>query len=161
MAGESVYGLTAQQSARLSRLLSAWEQGRLNQQMPLLDRPPTVAVGTFIGKVTDAITARSGSTPGTGTVSLYTVVSGALVDLGEEEDAWNLTESAIAVDAWVTLVREPVSGSLFVSLGGGGPTGEITYMTNVTFEDCILKRYFRVATFADGVLTIGDEYTDD
>lgn len=98
---------------RIARSVLATEGRRLNTaarrgrwQMP--------GVVTYIGKTDEAITARSSTTPGSGTVSLYRLDdSGDLEDTGENVTAYNLSDDAVASGAYVGLVQ--AAGVLWVN----------------------------------------------
>lgn len=66
---ETLFAFSAFDVYRLRQLLAAFEQGRLNRA-PLIERTRlTKSQDTFLGRVTTAIPAMSGSTPGTGTAT--------------------------------------------------------------------------------------------
>ena len=51
------------------------------------------------------VPARSGTTAGYGDVSVYYVKSGVLEDTGETVRAYNMSATAVADDAWITIKR--------------------------------------------------------
>lgn len=74
----------------------------------------------LIGKTDEEIEARSGTTPGSGEVSIYTLdTSGVLTDTTTNYTAYHLGGEAIATGTWVMLSYHRHSGTWWV-----------------TFEDC-------------------------
>lgn len=51
------------------------------------------------------VTARSGTTAGSGTVSIYYIDGGTLTDTGEEVTAYSLSATAVANNAYITIKR--------------------------------------------------------
>jgi len=51
------------------------------------------------------VTARSGTTAGSGTVSIYYIASGVLTDSGEDVAVVNMSATAVANDAYITIKR--------------------------------------------------------
>ena len=51
------------------------------------------------------VTARVGTTAGSGTVSVYSIVSGVLTDTGETVTAYSLSATAVANNAYITIKR--------------------------------------------------------
>jgi hypothetical protein len=51
------------------------------------------------------VTARSGTTAGTGTVSIYSIVAGILTDTGETATVYSMASSAVANNAYITIKR--------------------------------------------------------
>jgi len=51
------------------------------------------------------VTARSGTTAGSGTVSIYSIVEGILTDTGETVTAYSLSGTAVANNAYITIKR--------------------------------------------------------
>jgi hypothetical protein len=51
------------------------------------------------------VTARSGTTAGSGTVSVYSIVAGVLTDTTETLTAYNLSATAVANNAYITIKR--------------------------------------------------------
>jgi hypothetical protein len=58
------------------------------------------------------IAARSGTTPGSATVTLYTLSGGTLATATTTDTAYNLSTSAVAASAYVVCMREQISGKL-------------------------------------------------
>ena len=54
--------------------------------------------------MSSGVSARSGSTPGSGQVTLYTLTSGALTATSKTVTAYNLSSTAVAGSAYVGLV---------------------------------------------------------
>ena len=88
-----------------------------------------------IGKAESAITARSGTTLGSGTVSIFNKTQGgtAIVDSGRTDvTAYNVTDAAISSGDYVRLIRDFRSGDWIVetveSTGGGSSVREISYV---------------------------------
>lgn len=80
-------------------------------------RHPQILEGNFIGKCDSTVTARSGTTPGTGTVSLYTINgSGTLVDTTYNVTAKNLSATATASGAYVMMKRDPFSRTFWLDM---------------------------------------------
>ena len=109
------YALSEEDVVRLSRLLAAFEGGRLDTvttaRAPALGGPQW----TQLGKVTKVITSTfvSAGKPhaGKGTVALWRKDAGDVIsDSLIRETAWNVLPSAIAVGSWVLLARDPWSG---------------------------------------------------
>jgi len=73
---------------------------------------PNMETQTAIAKTTGAITARSGTTAGSGTVSIYYLTSaGVLTDTGETVSAYNIAGGAVNGATFITIKR--VEGSPF------------------------------------------------
>ena len=51
------------------------------------------------------VTARSGTTAGSGEVSIYYIASGVLTSTGETLTAYNLSATAVANNAYITIKR--------------------------------------------------------
>ncbi len=51
------------------------------------------------------VTARSGTTAGSGTVSIYSIVDGILTDTGETVTAYSMSATAVANNAYITIKR--------------------------------------------------------
>ena len=51
------------------------------------------------------VTARSGTTAGSGTVSIYYIASGVLTDTGETVTAYSMSATAVANNAYITIKR--------------------------------------------------------
>ena len=51
------------------------------------------------------VTARSGTTAGSGTVSVYSIVAGVLTDSGEDVAVVNMSATAVANNAYITIKR--------------------------------------------------------
>jgi len=51
------------------------------------------------------VTARSGTTAGSGTVSIYSIVAGVLTDTGQDVTAYSLSATAVANNAYITIKR--------------------------------------------------------
>jgi len=73
---------------------------------------PNMETQTAIAKTDGAITARSGTTAGSGTVSIYYLTSaGVLTDTGESVSAYNIAGGAVNGSTFITIKR--VEGSPF------------------------------------------------
>ena len=73
---------------------------------------PVISIQTAIAKTSGAITARSGTTAGSGTVSIYYLTSaGALTDSGKTVSAYNIAGGAVNGSTFITIKR--VEGSPF------------------------------------------------
>jgi len=73
---------------------------------------PVIGIQTAIAKTVGAITARSGTTAGSGTVSIYYLTSaGVLTDTGESVSAYNIAGGAVNGSTFITIKR--VEGSPF------------------------------------------------
>ncbi len=73
---------------------------------------PNMETQTAIAKTTGVITARSGTTAGSGTVSIYYLTSaGVLTDTGETVSAYNIAGGAVNGATFITIKR--VEGSPF------------------------------------------------
>ena len=73
---------------------------------------PVIGIQTAIAKTTGAITARSGTTAGSGTVSIYYLTSaGVLTDSSETVTAYNIAGGAVNGSTFITIKR--VEGSPF------------------------------------------------
>jgi len=51
------------------------------------------------------VTARSGTTAGSGTVSIYSIVAGVLTDTGETVTAYSMSSTVVANNAYITIKR--------------------------------------------------------
>jgi hypothetical protein len=107
------YFLDNDDANRLKRMVQSYELGRLNQGYEGSPRPLPGPVETWVGKTTTSISAISGSTPGSGSVELYSLSSGSLVDQSLSITVYNIG-STIADGKYVLLQRDPISGSFFV-----------------------------------------------
>jgi len=66
----------------------------------------TGEVQTAVAKAgSSGVTARSGTTAGSGTVSIYSIVEGVLTDTGKEITAYSLSATAVANNAYITIKR--------------------------------------------------------
>jgi len=69
----------------------------------------------MIAKVnTGGITARSGTTAGSGSVTAHKLVGTTITTTGETMTVYNLSDAAIAADRWVQCKREWYTGFWFV-----------------------------------------------
>ena len=60
----------------------------------------------FLAKAgASGVTARVGTTAGSGTVSVYSIVAGILTDTGETVTAYSLSATAVANNAYITIKR--------------------------------------------------------
>lgn len=96
---------------RIRRLLDAWEQGRFNTVQPL--RQENYGPNwTRIGYAPGPIGARSGLTPGSGTVQLYQLDSNnKLADTTLTTIAFNIWDIGIPAGSFVGLWRDPWTGA--------------------------------------------------
>ncbi len=132
MSNEAIYKLSREQCQRISRALEIIERdtGRSSYNGIALRNEMRE---TYIGKTTSDITGLYYETEeeieyayaGSGTIEFYKLLP--YETAGPElnpttitETAYNLTEDVIPTDTWVTLVRDPYSGKLFATQGGGG-----------------------------------------
>lgn len=119
------YSLGRPAIRQLRRLVreSMFSADPARQTMPPLGTP---AHAVYIAKTgASGIAAASGTTPGSGTVTLQQITSGGvLADLKDgsgtsvTETAYNISPMAIAESAYVQLTQELVSGALIVAAGG-------------------------------------------
>lgn len=78
---------------------------------------PVIGIQTAIAKTTGAITARSGTTAGSGTVSIYYLTSaGVLTDSSETVTAYNIAGAEIAATTFITIKRIEGSGYWVVDM---------------------------------------------
>ena len=91
----------------------------VNQGAGILLRYAAGAPVAIAEVLSPGITARSGTTPGSGSVALYDVVGGVLTATGELATAYYLgtNTSGVATNAWVTLAKAE-SGEWFVVSDG-------------------------------------------
>ena len=77
----------------------------------------TDKVQTIIGKASGSITARSGSTAGSGTMSLYYCdKDGTLTDSGDTVDVINIASSAVTAGAFITAKLDSLSQRFVVDM---------------------------------------------
>lgn len=84
------------------------------------NKPPSFGLLTYLGKTDGSgITARSGTTPGSGTVTLYYISGGTLTSWKDRSGSaitktcYNMSETAVAATAYVIMMQELLSGKLF------------------------------------------------
>ena len=88
-----------------------WLKSELARLAQLLNQlgggyPQSGGSGTFmVGKANGAISARSGTTPGSGTVDIYDASSGTLTDTGDDLSVKNLG-AAIATGKYVGVEKD-------------------------------------------------------
>jgi hypothetical protein len=84
------------------------EIARSQSEMPGRHRLGRGGIGHVVGVTDEAITARAGTTPGTGTVSIYErdIDAGTLSDTGEDIEAYNISQTAVASGAYVTCCQD-------------------------------------------------------
>ena len=75
------------------------------------------------GRASGAISARSGTTLGTGTFNFASATTGALVEGNRPETCKNLINKAIDDDAWLLLVKEP---DWWVVVAVGAPCDDLS-----------------------------------
>lgn len=122
----ALYALTDQQWVRLRKLINAYESGNLRFQAPTEWEPNRAsAVATYLGSANSQIAAvqkttvggQQVMTPGSGQVTRYTFddnnnLTGAGVDA---ITAFNVSTTSIAVNSFVTVVRDPYSGYFIIT----------------------------------------------
>ena len=95
----------------------------VREEINLLPKPPLRTprqLGVYVGKVKTTITARSGTTPGTGTADLFsatTVLAQAIARTGDDLVAitvHSLLTSSVAVGEYVVLQQDQLSGKYWV-----------------------------------------------
>lgn len=105
--------------------LYAFNERQKDKILQLLDQTPDITYRQgpekgpwcLIGVVgAGGITARAGTTPGTGTVNVYHINSSGVLSQynGHTETVYNLSSSAIAAGAYVQCKREYISWKWFV-----------------------------------------------
>lgn len=73
-------------------------------------------IHTGIGKVTAALSARSSTTAGTGTVAVYELgAANVLTATGQTLTVYSLLDVVVPVDTWVELLKDPGSGKWFAT----------------------------------------------
>jgi hypothetical protein len=106
---EPLYAFNERQKDKILQLLD---------QTPEIARKPTGDESLIMIGVVGAggITARAGTTPGTGTVNVYHINSSGVLSQynGHTETVYNLSSSAIAAGAYVQCKREYISWKWFV-----------------------------------------------
>jgi hypothetical protein len=100
---EQLYGLTAEDVARLHVLLREFESGALHgKPRHRVQRLGPYKQQFFLAKTGSAIAARSGTTPGSGTVTLYRINdAGTLESMGVTKMAYNITSAEVAADTYI------------------------------------------------------------
>lgn len=102
-------------------------------------------IGSYIGKTNEAITALSGSTPGSGAVSIYETddANGNLADTGIDSIAYNMAAQAVASGKWVRmhhdgcrLFIEPDDLCAIMSGFSGYTAGSRQYLAHQANADC-------------------------
>ena len=114
MADDPVYGFNGQDADALIRLIpSSGNGGAGNLRADAGYGDPYTMIGVV---ATGGITARAGTTPGTGTVNVYHVNdSGVLAHYNSQTiTVYNLSSAAIVADKYVMCKRDYVSWKWFV-----------------------------------------------
>lgn len=109
MASDELFGLTADQCQRLVKILRRDELGQLNprprhrrKQLPFIQQSCFIARAGGSG-----IAARDGLEVFSADVTLYRLNDdNELESLGETKTAWNLSQSEVAADAFITIKLE-------------------------------------------------------
>lgn len=132
MADSEVYGFGRETAIRIMREIA-----------PVVG-PADMALATrraagsslFVGKVTTAVTARSGTTIGSGVVTLQTInSSGVLSDSSKTEVVKSLYPESISTGRYVLIEKEHDSGLYFVILDPG------MFLTNLRLNGNDLQYY--------------------
>ena len=103
---------------KISDMVRRDTRRQVNRAIQVMDRRQGALF--YVGQTDGSgITARSGTTPGTGTVTLYEFDSGGLLSARQDEGgnditvtAYNLSTTAVASTTYVMLAQEIVSGYL-------------------------------------------------
>lgn len=169
---EKMKFITDAQDAKLARVcqLVLTDGGRTSYDGKVDRASPNE---TYIGKTTSDITGLYYETEeeieyayaGSGTIEFYKLLP--YETAGPElnpttitETAYNLTEDVIPTDTWVTLVRDPYSGKLFATQGGGGGSdmieGELTEALTA-HGDALVATYDSAGEFTGDTVLVEDK----
>ena len=103
------------QSLHVLREIVAWWIARRRGGKTNGRRVTVSALPAYIGKASSAIPALSGTTPGSGSVTIYKINdAGTLEDAGFSETAYNLASVQVESDTWLQMKREIHSGKLLI-----------------------------------------------
>lgn len=108
----NAYGFTKSDAQHILKRSRSSQPAR---PQPLRDAEPLASAA--IGKVkTGGLTARSGTTLGSGTVTVQQIASGSTISATSlDVTVYNLGTTAIAVDEYVSIVQEFVTGKWFAT----------------------------------------------
>ena len=101
---EPLFGFTAEDVARLHTLLREFESGALHgKPRHRVQRLGPYKQQFFLAKTGGStIAARSGTTPGSGTITLYRINdAGTLESMGVTKTAYNISASTVAADNYI------------------------------------------------------------
>lgn len=105
MPPDQLYALTAEDAALLRRILDAAREA--SGQPPGTSAPRRPPARLYLGKTSGSISAASGTTPGSGTVTLYQLDAGAMTATSATVTAYNWTASATGSDVMVIVAQDP------------------------------------------------------
>lgn len=113
---DTLYAFTADQVARLKRLLDGVENleqgapGRRTTRNPQASR-------VVIGILTDSVAATTGlaSKPKVGTLNIYGFTSTGTTDTGYDEKCYNFAPQAATTDRWTVCERDNMTGKLIIT----------------------------------------------
>ncbi|WP_425399665.1 hypothetical protein [Aeoliella sp.] len=107
--------------ARIKKLLGDYEGGKFNPPPTPTARDAGGPIETYIGRITSEVSAIDGTTPGDGIALIYTLDTDGDLDAGTYPiNVYQFGTDTIAVDEYVNLIREPISGTYWIVKGGAG-----------------------------------------
>lgn len=115
--------------------------------------PPQRRV-TAIAQATSTISAMSGSTPGSGTATIYANSNpgGALVSTGVSVTVYNEAPGPYENTSWLILVLDTGSNTWFAAQPGGGISGTVSRVVSVTCSGSTLTVTTQTDTYVNGLL---------
>lgn len=108
----TLYGLTAEQVTRLSRLLYLVDSGELSLPRPSGSQRDLRADRVIVGLLDSSIAAVATLTgaPVPGTMSVYSFSSTGSVDTTRDETVYNFAPQAATTDRWCVAERDNITG---------------------------------------------------
>ena len=121
----------------INKLKSNIKLTELNQNQPPAQKK-NAALNTYMGKVTEEISAIDEDTPGEGEVELTFVNStGDLETKTLTKTVYNISNQTYAVDSYIQMMREPISGKYFAITAGAGTQAFYVLDKNDHYLTCI------------------------
>jgi len=135
---------TQSQLARIKRLLQAFENGDFAPPHTGEYHNDGDPIACYVVKTSSAVTALSGTAPGTGTATIQSFDGTNLSDAGLDDiDVFNLSDTTIPTATYALAVREPYYGAYFLVEGGGG---DVACIVRCTFTANLNIGSFATAT---------------
>lgn len=104
---------------RIKKLLRDYEAGKFFQ-VQQQNKNSKAPVETYVAKVTSEVSAYEDGTIGDGEARIQTLVSADLENGNHTITVYSYSATAIPVNTFINVVREPISGKYFICQGGSG-----------------------------------------